>query len=108
MPTETALEWHRAALAGEAPPVTYEPQCGFFLRKEASGAMTPCSIWLEQPIDEVTGELMGDEVLLAECGGESCDPSESWMWLAKRPISKEEYDRRMAEMITGETEPLPF
>ncbi len=64
--------------------------------------MTPCQIWLEQPIDQETGELLGDEVLLAECGGVSCDPDEAWLFLAKRVISKDEYLARMAALITGE------
>lgn len=106
-PTADQYEWHSRALAGENPPVTYEAQPGWFLRKDKVG-MVPCSIWLEQPVDEETGELLGDEVLLAECGGVACDASEAWTWLAKRPISKDEYDRRMAELITGEALPLPF
>lgn len=96
-------------MAGENPSVTFEPQPGWFLkREERGGAFIPCSIWLEQPMDEATGELIGDEVLLCECGGDPCDPEATWTWLAKRPISKEEYDRRMAELITGEATPLPF
>lgn len=102
MPTKDALEWHTRALAGENPPVTYEAQVGWYVRKDAPGVMTPCTIWLEQPVDEETGELVGDEVLLCECGGVPCDPSEAWTWLAKRPISKDEYLARMAALITGE------
>lgn len=109
MPTTTAYEWHRRAMAGENPPVTYEPQCGWYVKRDRPGGpFVPCSIYLEQPIDEETGELLGDEVLLCECGGEHCDPMEAWSWLAKRAVSKEEYDERLAAMITGESEPLPF
>lgn len=120
MPTTTAYEWHRKAMAGENPAVTYEPQCGFYLKRDpppldpvtrepvGKGPFVPCSIWLEQPVDDETGELLGDEVLLCECGGVETDAAEAWSWLAKRPISKEEYDRRSAEMITGESIELPF
>src|SRR6185312_6599604 len=108
-PTADAYAWHAKAMAGENPPVTYEPQCGWFVKRDSKdGPFIPCSIYLEQPIDEETGELLGDEVLLCECGGVQCDPMEAWTWLAKRPISKSEYDCRLAELITGETEALPF
>ena len=107
-PTEDAYDWHHRAIAGENPPVTYEPQPGWYLRKDEGGKMTPCSISLEQPIDEATGELLGDEVLTCECGGEDCDAEASWIYLAKRPITKEEYDRRLAEIVTGESAPTPF
>lgn len=110
-PTKDAWEWHRAALAGENPSVTYEPQVGYFVRRDKPpldpetrqpvgvGNFIPCSIWLEQPVDDATGELLGDEVLLCECGGVLADPAEMWTWLAKRPISKEEYERLLAEAL---------
>lgn len=102
-PTDDQYEWHRRALAGENPPVTYEPQPGFYLRKDALiNGMTPCQIWLEQPIDEETGELLGDEILVCECGGVPCDATEAWTWLAKRPIPKDEFHLRMAALMTGE------
>ena len=107
-PTEDAYQWWNDALAGKSPQVTHEPQPGFFLKKEAQGVFTPCSIWLEQPIDEETGELLGDEVLLCEIGGVPADPEAMWTWVAKRPCSREEYDRRMAELITGIPVDLPF
>ncbi len=102
MPTATAYDWHARALAGEPVQITHEPQAGWFLRKDAPGVLTPCKIWLEQPVDEQTGELMGDEVHLCECGGVPCDATEAWVWLAKRPISKDEYLSRMAALLTGE------
>ncbi len=102
MPTKDAFAWHEAALRGEKPATTYEPQVGFYLRKDESGFMTPCSIWLEQPIDEETGELLGDEQLCCECGGVTCDATDVWMFLAKRAISRDEYLARMAALITGE------
>lgn len=101
-PTSDQYEWHTKALAGENPPITHEAQPGWFLKKEAPGVMTPCKIWLEQPVDEETGELLGDELLVCECGGVPCDAQEAWLWLAKRPISKDEYLARMASLITGE------
>lgn len=101
-PTEDAMDWHRRTMAGENPPVTHEPQPGWFLRREEKGGpFIPCSIWLDQPVDPETGELLGDEVLLCECGGSETDAQEAWTWLAKRPISKEEYDERMVALISG-------
>jgi hypothetical protein len=102
MPTADAYEWHAKALAGEKPQLTHEPQCGWFLKKEGPGVMTPAVIWLEQPINEETGELMGDEVFLCEIGGVPVDATEAWTWLAGRVISKDEYLARMASLLTGE------
>lgn len=99
--TTDVYVWHRAMLAGEKPPTYSTPEAGWYLHKGFYG-MVPASIYWEGPIDPETGELVGDEVLRCEIGGVQNDPVEAWTWIAKRPISRAEYDERMARMITGE------
>lgn len=100
--TPDVFAWHRAMLAGEKPPTYSTPECGWFLHKSFYG-LVPASIYWEGQIDPETGELLGDEVLRCEIGGVQMDPLEAWSWLAKRPIPKDEYERRLGELIDGET-----
>ena len=89
-------DWHKRALGGEKPPIHSEPECGWFLYKSPHG-MIPASIYWEAcPVDD-DGEIIGDEVLRCEIGGEYRDPEEYWLHLAKRPITKEEYEQRQLE-----------
>lgn len=84
--------WHRAALAGLKPQVTHEPQCGFFRRRLVKGGpLVPCQIWLDQPIDEETGELIGDEVLRCEVDGRERDAVDEWSWICADPITEAEF-----------------
>ncbi len=93
-----ALAWWREAwprvAAGERVPV-YESEvhCGFYkTRLVARGPWVPARIWLEQDICPETGELLGEEILRCEIGGEQHDPFDKWTWLAGKPISRAEYD----------------
>lgn len=93
-PLTELYAWHSAILAGHRPltPVG-EPQPGWFKRRLIKGGVfVPARIWLEQEIDEITGELMADERLLCEVAGERRDPDEEWTWLAGHPISEAEFD----------------
>jgi hypothetical protein len=100
--------WHKRAIAGEKPPIHTTAECGWFLYKSQDG-MVPASIFWESPeIDPETGEILADQELRCEIGGVAADPQEMWLWLAKRPISKSEYEQRLAALITGETADLPF
>lgn len=93
-----AYAWHRDAMAGKNPPITHEPHCGWFRRKLIKGGpFVPCRIFLEQPVDPETGELLGDEVMRCEVAGKRRPPDEEWTWLADKPISREEY----LDMMTG-------
>lgn len=72
--------------------VTDEPQAGWFKTELVrKGTLVPARIWLEQPIDEETGELSGDEVMRCEVDGEPRDPDQQWLFLCKRPISEREF-----------------
>ena len=90
--------WHRAALAGEKPPIHTEPECGWFLYKAGAGKFLPASIYWEPQTDE-DGNRIGDDILRAEVGGASRDPEEIWVYLAKRPVSKSEYDQYLEAMF---------
>jgi len=98
MPPNDPLEWHRRALAGESLPITTTPECGWFLQKNGKGSFLPASIYWERQVDE-NGEIIGDDILRAEVGGAARDPEEIWPWLAKRPISKSEYDKYLEAMF---------
>jgi hypothetical protein len=82
-PAAELYAWHTAITAGWHPltPVG-EPQVGWFKRRLIkNGIYVPARIWLEQDIDETTGELMDDERLLCEVAGERRDPLDEWTWL---------------------------
>jgi hypothetical protein len=100
-PHEQVWDWHRRALQGERMPIhDSTPQAGYYLaRLVARGAYVPGSIWLEQPVDPDTGELVGDERYRAEILGEEVEPNEAWLWLSKRPICRLEYLRRLGEIF---------
>lgn len=110
-PDDVLYDWHARAMRGENPPVhEVEPHCGWFVRSYSyMGAFYPGLIFMHQPIDEQTGELVGDEVLrcvVARPGdgwpavaGHEADPFEEWPHLAKRPISKEEYHALIALLM---------
>ncbi len=91
-------DWHRRALAGEKPPIHTEPECGYFLSKVGTGKFLPASIYWEPHLDE-NGERIADDVLRAEVGGANRDPEEVWLYLARRPVSKDEYDQYLAAMF---------
>ena len=79
------------------PEITTEPKCGWYRRRLVrGGAWVPCRIWLDQPTDPETGELMGDERLRCEVAGKERDPEEEWLRLADHPIPKAEFDYMVA------------
>lgn len=94
-PRAAAYAWHANALLGvygEWMPATDEPQCGFFKRRLVKdGPFVPARIWLNQPVDDETGELCDDETLQCEVNGAYADAHEQWTWLAGNPISEAEY-----------------
>lgn len=103
-PRETgAYTWHTDALAGRNPPVhESEIQCGWFVKRtEYRGPLMPCRIFWEPQLD-ADGETLGDDILRCEVAGQRRDPTEEWIWLAKLPISQDEYFALMAEMFMAE------
>lgn len=104
-PQHVLYAWWVAAMDGKNPPVHDTPHCGWFKVRIAprysNGALikdaplVPARIWMHQVTDEI-GELTEPEVLLCEVNGRPKDPLEQWLYLCKRPISREEYRHLMA------------
>lgn len=87
-----AYAWHSAAVAGKKPAITSEPQCGWFKRQlRKDGPYVGARIFMEQPMDRETGELIGDEVMRCEVDGKRRVPEEEWLWLAGDPITLEDF-----------------
>lgn len=97
-PTLDPLFWWREALAGRRLP-THEDEahCGFFKTRKPGPEpwqkrpMVPARIWIEQPLDPETGELIGDEVMRCEIDGELWPILEGWVSVARQPITRDEY-----------------
>lgn len=95
-PTDAArwAWWEAAVRDGPGPISDGLPQAGFFkVRRWRSGPFAPAVILWEPPaIDPLTGELLAGEVCRATIDGFAVDPWESWTWMAKTPVSLEEWD----------------
>jgi len=93
--------WYRAALHDPRHPrFEDEPQCGFFrLRMVKNGPWVAARIFCEREVDAATGELLGDERMVCEVGGERRDPSR--VWTSVRPITREAYDALVREHATN-------
>jgi hypothetical protein len=92
-PTPNAYEWHANRLSGREDgwPITHEPQCGFFKQRLVRGGpWVGVHIGYSFLTDE-NGELVSDEVLTCTVDGKPADPEQVWTYVAKRPISSEEY-----------------
>lgn len=80
----------------EAPISDGDPQCGRFkMRQDRNGPWLPVAIYLQQEFDPETGELTGDEKLVATVGGKghaaNRDANEIWLWCSKHPVSESSY-----------------
>lgn len=106
---EAKWAWWEASVDGLAPE-THEsdPQAGFFAVRKfrygewVRGPMVPARIWWEPgEIDPETGELVSDERLRGEVDGKPVNPWRSWTWIARRPISLEEWQwlRAMSPLL---------
>lgn len=97
-PIDETLAWWRSALRGEAPQITGDVHCGFYTRRLVKGGPTvPCRIYLEQQIDEATGELIAPEIIRCEVAGAQRDPDEEWLWLCANPITEAQFHFLMAD-----------
>ena len=99
-PAARLYAWHKAALAGEAPPIHDSlPECGWFKRKMVKGGpWVPVRIFVRRDIDPDTGELTGPEILVADVDGKLADPARHWTYLT--PISKRDYDALLFRQST--------
>lgn len=98
-PRLTLYAWWRASLRGERVSVHEGlPECGFFrTRLVRLGPWAPASIWVEQALDQVTGELTEPEVYRCLVDGERRNPVTAWISLASNPITREAHDRLVEE-----------
>lgn len=94
--TSALYAWHRAAVAGKAPPQHEgDPQCGWYrTRLVRGGPWVPARIWIEREIDPYSGELLSPEVFRCEIDGQRRDPYRVWTYIT--PIPREEYDALIA------------
>lgn len=70
-----------------------DPKPGFFRRRLVKGGpFVPVRIWLEQPTDAETGELIDDAVLRCIVDGRDADPVDQWSYCCDQPITEQEYD----------------
>ena len=91
--------WWESAVAGENPPIHEdEPHEGFFATRRfkygqwVKGPFVPARLWWEPgPTDPETGELLSDEQLRGEIDGQRINPWRAWVYLAKRPITEDEW-----------------
>lgn len=94
-------QWHEDAVRGLAV-LTHEgePNAGYFKKRKApfSREFFPAAIWYAGETDPETGELTGDETLQCHIAGFTYDAHEVWLWLAKYPIERAEYDALMEAM----------
>jgi hypothetical protein len=93
--SDVSLAWWRDALTGFGSIVAraLEPQCGFYKRRLVHGGpFVPARIYLEQDVDETTGELMADEIMRCEVNGERADPVEQWPRLWNHAIPDSEFN----------------
>lgn len=109
-----AAHW-RARLRGERVPLHEdEPQCGLYAIRFSSGELVPVRISLISPVNK-NGELVGDEIMVAVIS-ETMEIRKThglnrvWLDCAKRPISKEEYDRLLSATgrFAGSTIPARY
>lgn len=99
--TSQLYGWHRAALAGENPPIHDGlPECGWYKRKMVKGGpWVPARIFITRDIDPETGELTDDERMLIEIDGETYrTPEKQWTYLI--PISRADYEALKARKGT--------
>lgn len=91
-PHDELYSWWRRALKDPSTVITNEPQPGYFKRKLVKGGVfVPARIWMVQPVDPETGELVADEILQAEVNGAFADPEDCWSWVCGNPISEAEF-----------------
>lgn len=98
-----AYAWHRAALAGENPPIHEgDPKPGWFRRRFVRGGpWVAARIWIEAEVDDA-GELLSEEVLRCEVAGREAKAEDQWSYVASHPITEAEYNFMVADKAWAE------
>lgn len=103
-----SLAWWRAALAGERPPITQEPQPGYYTRRMVKGGpLVPVAIWYGAPPADEDGTALGDAPLLCAVNGKLTDPLETWLWVAANPIPEDAYNALVSTAKERQVGTLP-
>lgn len=89
---------------GNGPDVS-KPEVGFYkARMIKAGAWCAARIWLEPPIDPVTGDMLDrPPMMLAELDGKEISAHDLWMRVAGRNITEAEYRYLAAARRWAET-----
>jgi hypothetical protein len=74
-----------------------DPQDGFYKRRLVRGGpWVPARIWRDQELDFITGQPTGWDVVRCEVSGKPRNPVAQWDALGRMPITKGDFDHRMA------------
>ena len=94
------LAWHRAALAGDAPPIHDGiPECGWYKMRRKGAHWVPVEIYVDREFDE-NGDLAADEQIKASVYLEPADAREIWTYLT--PISRAEFRRLTHYLLSNQ------
>lgn len=90
-PKSQLYKWYEAALAGKKPPITHEPQPGYYARRLVKGGpYVPVAIYMVSPVDD-DGNLTGPEYLTCVVDGKLANPEDQWTYVADNPIPESEH-----------------
>lgn len=90
-PISQKYRWYNDALAGKKPPITHEPQPGYYARRLVKGGpLVPVAIYLGGPVDD-DGNLTGPETLTCVVDGKLANPEDQWTYVADNPIPEREH-----------------
>lgn len=74
-----------------------DPQDGYFkTRLVRGGPCVPARIFRDEEKDFVTGKLTGFDIVKCEINGKAKNPLREWLQLARMPITKADFDHRVA------------
>ncbi len=95
-PDEQLAWWRNAVATGDGSVAGDEPRCGWFKAREKARSKTwlPARVWLNQPVDWTTGDLLGPETFVLQIAErtwtEEMEVAERWLRL--RPIAVQEWE----------------
>lgn len=95
--TDPAFKWWREALHAYAhgttkPPITQDPEPGFYRRRLVKGGpWVPVAIWYGPAPTDAAGTVLSDAPLLCVVDGKPADPQSVWLWVADNPIPQSVY-----------------
>lgn len=85
-------KWWSAALAGDAPAITGDPQAGFYKRRLVKGGpWVPVHIWIERELDDA-GDMLSDERIMCSVDGRIVPVDDHWTYACAKPIPETEFD----------------